>query len=399
MIRPLTSLRFFAAFAVFLSHLGFLAAVPSARTAWERVFYEGYAGVTFFFVLSGFILTYTYHGKLRRFDAATLAPYALSRVGRIVPVHLLTLVLSLPLMLLLVVGGGGELPAHGPTGITQEVTPIFAAVTGLCNLFLVQAFVPIQNVNFSFNGPSWSLGNELFFYALLPIALIAVARSRIKPSPRLAVGVAACIWLLMLAAAAAYRGLPIEHWFLYVNPVFRAGDFAIGGLLGYAFVHRSPVRDPRRAAWTLAELAALGFLAALVWYMPHVPQAYRYGTYYLPAMCAVIVAFAHSSGVVSTVLSLRAFVWLGEISFSFYMFHQLVIRYGLEMAGSQPAHPYVFAIGCAIAAIAVSALCFRTFETPMRLRIRNFHGANPKPPVDTPDLPPSALSTAVSKAR
>lgn len=62
MIKPLTSLRFIFAFMVFASHLGFLNKSESNVLHWvyDSVFHEGYIGVSFFFILSGFILAYNY---------------------------------------------------------------------------------------------------------------------------------------------------------------------------------------------------------------------------------------------------------------------------------------------------------------------------------------------------
>ena len=64
-LLPLTSLRFAAALLVFSWHC-----VPTRR--FSAVFSLGYIGVAFFFLLSGFILTYRYHASFRdglRFDA------------------------------------------------------------------------------------------------------------------------------------------------------------------------------------------------------------------------------------------------------------------------------------------------------------------------------------------
>jgi len=60
MIKPLTSFRFFAALFVFLSHLSLFKEFEETEWLFENILYEGYLGVTFFFILSGFILTFNY---------------------------------------------------------------------------------------------------------------------------------------------------------------------------------------------------------------------------------------------------------------------------------------------------------------------------------------------------
>ena len=64
MIKPLTSLRFFFALFVFLSHLYFLKASEFYIDIFENFFSEGFLGVSFFFILSGFILAYNYEDKI-----------------------------------------------------------------------------------------------------------------------------------------------------------------------------------------------------------------------------------------------------------------------------------------------------------------------------------------------
>lgn len=98
MIKPLTSLRFIFAFMVFASHLSFLQKTESNALSWifDSVFCEGYIGVSFFFILSGFILAYNYQDGILKNKKSKKAFYQ-ARFARIFPLHILTLVISLPL--------------------------------------------------------------------------------------------------------------------------------------------------------------------------------------------------------------------------------------------------------------------------------------------------------------
>ena len=107
MIKPLTSLRFFFALMVFLSHIGFLYGIDKQSQvdldffAKEFIaFKEGYLGVSFFFILSGFILTYNYSEKFKN-KAITYKDYMRARFFRIVPLHWLTLLISIVLSILI----------------------------------------------------------------------------------------------------------------------------------------------------------------------------------------------------------------------------------------------------------------------------------------------------------
>src|SRR5687768_14460819 len=95
-IPALTSLRFFAAFYVLVFHSGGPALTDSGRlpALLDNFLMNGYLGVTFFFVLSGFILTYVYYGKLMTQEETTR--YAAARFARVYPVYLLSLLLMVP---------------------------------------------------------------------------------------------------------------------------------------------------------------------------------------------------------------------------------------------------------------------------------------------------------------
>jgi peptidoglycan/LPS O-acetylase OafA/YrhL len=87
MIDSLTSLRFFAAFAIVLHH--------AKGLVFSSEFMKGvplFSGVSFFFVLSGFILSYVYSGKI---ESIGLYKFYTSRFSRIWPPHIFTFVLVL----------------------------------------------------------------------------------------------------------------------------------------------------------------------------------------------------------------------------------------------------------------------------------------------------------------
>lgn len=96
MIKPLTSLRFLFALMVFTSHLDFVKGAPSWYNWLSRnIFFEGYLGVSFFFILSGFVLSYSYKEKII-YHSISLKDFYIARFARVYPLHLLTLFLILP---------------------------------------------------------------------------------------------------------------------------------------------------------------------------------------------------------------------------------------------------------------------------------------------------------------
>ncbi len=109
--------------------------------------------VSSFFLLSGFVLTWT-----RRADDTPLRFYR-RRIVKIFPNHVVTLVLMLGL--LWVTTAPSPAPVQEPT-----------AGQAMANLFLVHTWYPDLGMVTSGTGVTWSLASELFFYLLFPLIIV-----------------------------------------------------------------------------------------------------------------------------------------------------------------------------------------------------------------------------------
>ena len=200
MISPLTSLRFLFALMVFGAH------IYTIDPYFDHLFYkEGFVGVNFFFILSGFIIAYTYRDRLLE-QKSTLREFWAARIARIYPLHLLTLGISVCV--------GGYI-----SGDLIDWIKHFVA-----NLFLLQPFIPAADYFFSFNSPSWSLGCEQLFYFLFPFIIGCLGKKN----------------RILYLAGVLVIAIPIAMYFTmdqdikaiwYVNPLTRLPDFLIGMLL------------------------------------------------------------------------------------------------------------------------------------------------------------------------
>lgn len=354
-IKPLTSFRFFAVAVVFLSHLSLFKDYPSLATIYDRFFYEGYVGVTFFFVLSGFILTYKYHSRLASLKWSELKRFFVSRISRIYPVYVLTFLVALPLVYQAI-----------PKDLIGE------GVRALLNLSLLQSFIPDGSYYFSYDGPAWSLSDEIFFYALFPFLLAVLVKIRGTSTVR-TLGLAFGSWLLTLLIVWMLRDIEQSHWLFYIAPFFRISDFILGVLLCYLFLSIGRVTAPR-ILFTLFELAALGAFFVAFYNFPSVHQSLRYGVYYTPFIAVIIFLFAFRQGHISDLLSARLLVLGGEISFSFYLFHQLVIRYFIwgNLFDTDPVSAAVLAF---LLSLCLSYVCYWLYESPARDILRKRFGA------------------------
>jgi peptidoglycan/LPS O-acetylase OafA/YrhL len=351
MIRPLTSFRFVAALLIFLHHCGFLMGYPSFRTIIEWYLRIGRFGVAFFFILSGFILTYNYHKIFDTLNRNNFAWFYLNRIARIYPLHLLTFIVAVPL--------------SSPLFLNNPFETILKAIA---NVMLLQSFIPNSDYYFSFNHVSWSLSNEMFFYALFPVILWALLRKRLNVRNLLAGSV--LIYLALLFIEIVNLDARPNEWLFYIFPVARLVEFILGVMLGLIFIQCNDKIRWSAKVFTVLELLSIILLLAAVYCFANVHQTLRYSVVFLPFISFLIYVFAHQLGHVSKWLSNKLFVYLGEISFSFYMIHQVVIFY-LSLS---PMLDHYY-ISKAVAALAISllysAIAYKYFEIPMRNRIRD----------------------------
>lgn len=341
-LEQLTGLRFVAAFAVLLSHLDFLAQEPGTPRWWiyETLLRQGYCGVSFFYLLSGFILSHAYGDKLAS-GAIGLRSYLLLRVCRIGPLHWIMALLFLAWLVL-----AGGVPGAGTIAL---------------NLALLHAWVPNVEVHYSLNGPSWSLSDELFFYAMFPWL------SRL-PARVLATCLGCAVLLIaivaMLTIGTPGQFSPTAEWFFYVAPPVRLVDF-VAGMLLYRLYRAG---HGRRLAGTSSEICVtLAIPAAMIAYsLADLPMPLRWQLAYLPPMALAVLVFAHGAGMLSRILCSRWAVLLGEASFALYLTHRPLVTLAARVWNDAP----ILALLLPPACIAFSITTFLWFERPLLARLR-----------------------------
>jgi peptidoglycan/LPS O-acetylase OafA/YrhL len=348
-LPALTSLRFVAALLVFSWHC-----VPTRRIS--ATFSFGYLGVAFFFLLSGFILTYTYHGEFRdRLRGDALRAFYAARIARIYPLHLATM----PLMLAALVYVGTN-PLWSGVDVPTRLHAVAA------QLVLLQSWIPIGAIYFGVNGPAWSISVEAFFYAVFPFAAFGLLRLFRTSPPHVVLFGAAALWLAQIAYLWPQHAA-VDDWRWYVFPPSRLVDFVVGMLVGIAFL-----RSDRQKRWRLratsVEILVLAGVCLAVYASPLVPLSVRFSAWTMPAWCALIFVFARRGGAISRLLAQPILVRLGEVSFAFYLSHLAVVALISRLLGWD--HPLMLpvALGCTLA---LSFALYHGVEQPMRHRVRD----------------------------
>ncbi|QQR58534.1 MAG: acyltransferase [Candidatus Melainabacteria bacterium] len=322
-LDSLTSLRFFAALWIVIYH-----ARDQFNCLWDLprniVFSQG---VTFFFVLSGFILAYVYPKLDSQKD---IAIYLKRRIGRIWPLHaavLISIALTLPQSVQLV-----------PVSHQAPYYLLF-----FTNLFMVQSWFPIDQFFFSFNPPAWSISNEFFFYLMLPLILLGS-----KPTSKLSILplVVSFSAVVLMCAFSNSLNLPMVNnealslqALIGVNPLVRIFDFCLGVVCAQIFSKCKFEWNQIQA--TIFEIAALALAlwiilntAPIASSAEHLPNISKAGAYWLRESGLVAIPFAlliytlaHQKGLLAKILSAPLLVQLGEISFAIYLLHFPLLKW------------------------------------------------------------------------
>ena len=345
MIKPLTSIRMIFAIFVFLSHLSFLENSNSYSKLFNNIFSEGFLGVSFFFILSGFILTYSYESRLRK-KTVFIRSFYIARFARIYPMHFVTMIVALTLSL--IVGNNDNYL--------------------LQNSLLIQSFYNDKDIFFSLNAPSWSISDEMFFYIVFPVVLFFNINIRL-------------LILFVLTAAILYLNVYLDHdnqhYWLYISPIFRFADFLLGIIL-YS-IYRYVKSNFNNVNGTILEILSMSIFILFFAYHNYLDISYRYSIYYWLPMFLIILAFAISGssekkGFFSKILCNKYLVWLGEISFCFYLIHLIVIRVMSSMMNKlfTDIDLIILSLLCFIVTLIASAFAYKFIEKPLNYKIKEY---------------------------
>ncbi|MCI4061240.1 acyltransferase [Micromonospora sp. R77] len=313
-VRPsrlpsLTGLRFLAALLVFINHVQHLNvfADPAVQKGYVKaVENAGQMGVSFFFILSGFVLTWV----ARRDD--TVGQFYRRRFFKIVPNHVVAYLASLALLL-----------AAG--------VPLFAP-EAVANFFLVQSWMPSSDyIVYSVNGVTWSLSVEVLFYVSFPLLILLVGRLSPRRLWSWFVGLAVLSVVVPLVVAqflpsgpkspfAGPESWPVL-WISYFFPPMRLFEFVAGMILAKIVMAG---RFPRIGALPMALLTVAAYVVSIVALPPF--SAYYVAAIYLVPMGLLIAALAVADDEGRrTVTGTRPMVWLGEISYAFFLIHLFIL--------------------------------------------------------------------------
>lgn len=360
-IKALTGLRLFAAIWVVLFHFRPLLAqaVPDFSSALAPVLNTGAQGVDLFFILSGFVLAWNYLDRMGpSWSTRDTLHFLWMRLARVWPVYLVTL--HLAALWIIFTLNVGHVPAENADTLT--------ATSYIRQLFLVQLWFQPYFDGSSWDGPAWSISAEWLAYlsfGFLALVIFRLARAtRARSLLLLAFATTLPPVMFLLASGQFYTPW---SWLPRILLQFTAGAIAC------AAVRRLDPSDRTRA---LAGIGSVLLVAAIIgtlyWLDGHpIPEVVDSGGVVDLLFVPLVVMLAIGSGTLPRLLSVRALVYGGQISFSLYMVHELVHtawnwaaeQFELLLAG--PGGPWLLTAIFAVT-LACSALLYHLVEEPAR---------------------------------
>ncbi|HBM2948713.1 TPA: acyltransferase [Klebsiella michiganensis] len=351
-LHSLTGMRIFAAVLVFLFHASLSKMLNPFQDEQVASYYAfffksaGWLGVSFFFILSGFVLTWSANPN------QTNGRFWLKRLGKIFPNHIVTWFIMLIFF----------------NGYVKDSS------AWLPNLFLVSSWSSNIDIFVSVNQPSWTLCSELLFYIFFPFILFVVRK--IPNNFLLYTLFVTFVGLVLtqIAISQFVSGTPQlkewplsekQWWLSYNFPPFRLYEFIAGMIMARLL----------QAGWRVKlSLSICSFLVLGSYIATYfLPFQYSLNLVTFIPLCLLISAGAESDLVGrKTILNASLTVWLGEVSFGMYMVHYIVLIAAKKIMSGElysTASSLIIIFMCLGVSLFMGFLLHRYIEMPVMYRL------------------------------
>lgn len=339
-IDPLTSARFFAAMLFVLYHIR-ASEIPVLGWLTELTPYM----ISFFFVLSGFVMTLVYYQPGKRFN---YRDFWIARVSRIYPIHFLSFALAC---------------IHYADALSK-----IKSLEYLSSLLLFQAWIPEYALTFNF--PVWTLSVEMFFYLLFPFLIWFAARQPFRRLLWLSLG----YWTVnqMFRQALIHSGMDVPVNFIAYFPALHLDAFLLGLVGGLWFLTEGRNAEIHKAVNTRLLLTGAGVIVFFVAVFNVGDRLGAINGFFAPLFVLIILTLSFDQSAISRFLSQKWLVRLGESSYSLYAFHipvlwlvnDALLRFGIVLS------PLALLVTYVPLMVALSVWIFRRVEWPAQRWLR-----------------------------
>ena len=374
-IKALSGLRIVAAVWVVLFHFRPLLeqSAPGFRSALAPVLNCGAQGVDLFFILSGFVLTWTYLERMGpSWSTRATLHFLWLRLARVWPVYLVTLHLAAAWIIFTLNIG------HVPSKVADQLT----ATSYVRQVMLTQLWFQPFFDGSSWDGPAWSISAEWLAYLVFGVLVLVIFRIAQATRARglLWLAFAASLPPLLLMLATGYFYTPWS-WLPRIVMQFTAGALACA-----AVRKLRPSDRTRRLAGYLSLLLLVAIVGILYLLDAHpITTVSDSGGVVDVLFVPLVVTLAIGVGSLPSFLSTRLMVYLGHISFSLYMVHELVHTAWnwaveqFELALTPTWSAKLAVAGLIALAVAGAMALYHLVEEPARVWMRSMLDASKKP--------------------
>jgi peptidoglycan/LPS O-acetylase OafA/YrhL len=355
----LTAMRGFAALMVVLFHFDVLAG-QFVDPLQSMIIKKSYLMVDLFFVMSGFIILHVYGQEFtKKIQLSSFLKFAKARFARVYPLHVFTLLL---LVAAYYAGGQRPSPINNPAAIPTHLLLLHA-----CGIHSI----------YTWNIPSWSISAEWWAYMIFPICCLWL--NQYKTVAVAAISILSVVVYIAIvyflprtdlpssAAASAYLSLNITYDYGYLRGL--AGFMT--GLLAYKMYENQKLHS------FFGKDTVGFFMIFCMLLMLHI------GTndlLYIPLFLLLVLSVSANQQTIYKICNIRLFQYLGNISYSIYLMHGIVIfllivpiikKMGFAYKGPKTL---IFSFGTGISiclltfllVILISSLTYYGIEKPFR---------------------------------
>jgi peptidoglycan/LPS O-acetylase OafA/YrhL len=336
-------LRFLAAISVVFYHYS-----PLRNTFVNN----GNEAVSFFFLLSGFILVVAYEKQITQNNLSVI-PFYVKRIARIYPLFLLALLLTLAYHFLI----------HNEHTRLQQKLPF--------ELMMLQTWFYPGSINY----PAWSISCEIFFYLLFPLYILKLANIRLQSAIKWAIVIlivtVSCSYFLENISNSIFKE-ELKQGYLYQHPVFRFPIFFCGNVLGLMYI-----KNVKVPFLQLLGLFLLGCLFVYLWtFKPtHIGSSFKQVGFLLIYVVLIVVLLQNEDFSIKY-LSNKLFTALGDISYGIYLLQfpmsSFILVFTKDFATGTHFLIYLLAL------LFTSYFTYQYFEKPLRLKITILYNSTTK---------------------
>jgi peptidoglycan/LPS O-acetylase OafA/YrhL len=346
-IESHAALRGIAALTVVMAHLHAHDLFP--QSVWFHNLYQIFGwsdlAVFLFFILSGFVMSHAYP------DPVHWRHFFVARLARLVPVYEVTLFVAFVL-----------------TFLPFLRMPMPTVYNFIANLFMIQQWLPVK-AWFSINAPSWSLSIEAFLYVVAFPFLVWSRKQSWNCFFYIPLILAGVLWAMI------YYNIYGTHLWQRTGLAILSGLFGFG--IGFAMQNLIG-KGLRHSSIILAIGAALIFIG-----LNHTfaPSDQSHGPMVI-GLVLIVAATVNPQGLPYRLLAKPVFLYLGDISYSLYLWNLPILIFLETFRGHIEYHyltsasaicgfRIIFVVLAMVLVFTVSTLSYYKLEVPFRRLIRD----------------------------